>query len=420
MNKSNLLFALFILMPTAYASATNNSDVLHYLIGGGPVISAPARESHIQTAALGVGWDMNLQCGLLDPELTVKNQLNGVTDGFQNMMGSVINNATSAVMSLPGYHLQKRDPGLYDMMTNGVLQGKFDFDDGRTSCESMVETMGEMNKDQAYAAMARAEAWTQAVKSGDAVKAKETVLKDMGDSGITWVGGAKYGGRNQTAINATTDASKVGFELLSDESQKANKQGLYRYWDNADDMSTWLTTVIGSQSVQTGMDKSQTSATPGVGLNFEVVNHTQTLEEELRVAIASRQESQHYPKLLLDALAERKVDDNTIARIASELALAHTIEKALYARRALLTGQYEVNIAQHEQAQLDINKAVGRLERDINMLRYEAQVRQDIGARTALDVVENLQYQRPQVKPETQKSESAFLEGTFNSPTTTN
>ncbi|TOL60519.1 integrating conjugative element protein, partial [Vibrio parahaemolyticus] len=78
--------------------------------------------------------------------------------------------------SLPGYYLQKKDPGLYDLMTNGVLQGKFDFDDARTSCEEMVTTMGEMTEEDAYSTLARAQAWTNAVKSGDAVQAKEDVL----------------------------------------------------------------------------------------------------------------------------------------------------------------------------------------------------------------------------------------------------
>ncbi|MFA0602901.1 integrating conjugative element protein, partial [Vibrio sp. 10N.222.49.E4] len=149
----------------------DNDSVLHYTLGGGPVIALPARQERISPTALGFGWDMNLQCGMLDPSVTVENQLNGVTEGFQDMMGDMLTNATSAVLSLPGYYLQKKDPGLYDLMTNGVLQGKFDFDDASSSCEAMVDTMGEMNTDKAYATLARAQAWTNAVKSGDAVRA---------------------------------------------------------------------------------------------------------------------------------------------------------------------------------------------------------------------------------------------------------
>ena len=413
---SSLLFAL--LLSTNVHSAidagvnvkADNADVLHYTLGGGPVIALPARNRHINSTGLGVGWDMNLQCGMLDPTLTVENQLNGITDGFQDMMGDMLTNATSAVLSLPGYYLQKKDPGLYDLMTNGVLQGKFDFDDARSSCEAMVETMGEMNTDKAYGALARAEAWTHAVKSGDAIQAKEDVLKDMGDSGITWVGGAKYGGRHQPPINATTDASRAGFALLSDEEQKENGQGLYQYWDSEEAMSEWVSHVIGSQSVQTGMDKSDTDATPGIGLSQEVTQQSAGLEDELRHAISDQQETDHFPQTLVDALSERKVNDHTLSRIASELALSHAIEKALYARRALLTGKYEVNIAQHETAQRDIDEAITRLEREIDMLRYEAEVRQQIGTRTAQSVVDDYRYQRPQATPQTEKNESVFLD----------
>lgn len=390
-------------------SGSTNTDVLHYTLGGGPVISLPARAKHIESHGLGVGWDMNLQCGMLDPKLTVQNQLNGVTDGFQDMMGDMLTNATSAVLSLPGYYLQKKDPGLYDLMTNGVLQGKFDFDDARTSCEEMVTTMGEMTEEDAYSTLARAQAWTNAVKSGDAVQAKEDVLNDMGDSGITWVGGVKAGGRNQPAINATTDATRVGFELLTDDEQKEARQGLYQYWDDEEAMSDWVSNVIGSQSIQTGMDKSQTESTPGIGLSQEVTTEGMALESELRQALTDHTETEHFPFTLISALGEGKVDDNTLSRIASELALSHTIEKALYARRALLSGKYEVNIAQHTAAQQDITEAVHRLEGEIDMLRYEAQVRQDIGTRTALSIVQDSQYQRPQEKPDTSSSDSVFL-----------
>ncbi|WP_408741616.1 integrating conjugative element protein [Vibrio mediterranei] len=394
----------------AFSATAKSTDALHYAIGGGPVISLPARENHILPRYLGVGWDMNLQCGMLDPGVTVKNQLNGITDGFQDMMGSMLTNATSAVMSLPGYYLQKKDPGLYDMLTNGVLQGKFDFDNGRTSCEAMTETMGEMTPDSAYSALARAQKWTEAVKSGDAVRAKNEVLDDMGDSGITWVGGIKAGGRNQPAINVTTDVAEAGFEMLADDQQKANKEGLYRYWDNAQAMSEWVTQVIGSQSLQTGMDKTQTASTAGIGLHQDVASQTQSLNTELRQAVLNKEANDNFPIALIDALNENQVDDDTISRIASELALTHTIEKALYARRALLSGRHEVNIAQHSIAQKDVDKAVAQLEQEINLLKYEADVRQSITPRSALAVVDGHRYQRAQSVPDTPSEASIFLE----------
>lgn len=169
-----LTLAMLSGLPISHSSFARESDVLDYAIGGGPVISLPARENNIKSTKLGLGWDANLQCGQLDPKLTVENQLNGLTDGFQDMMGSVLQSATSAVASLPGYLIQKEDPGLYDLLTNGVLQGKFDFDDGLTSCEAMSETMGDTLSNNDYYAQAKAELWAKEARRGDAVKAKKT------------------------------------------------------------------------------------------------------------------------------------------------------------------------------------------------------------------------------------------------------
>ena len=39
-------------------------------------------------------------------------------------MSSVIQSATSAVASLPALIIQRADPGLYNLLTNGVLQAR--------------------------------------------------------------------------------------------------------------------------------------------------------------------------------------------------------------------------------------------------------------------------------------------------------
>ena len=72
---------------------------------GCSIPSAAARRSARppRCTGLGVGltWRANLMCGNLDLQTTLRNQLNGVTEGFQQIMGSVVQNATQAVMSLP-------------------------------------------------------------------------------------------------------------------------------------------------------------------------------------------------------------------------------------------------------------------------------------------------------------------------------
>ncbi|MBZ7626192.1 integrating conjugative element protein, partial [Klebsiella michiganensis] len=96
------------------------SDKLFYTLGGGSVISQPATRGNMQKLGLNTGWSSDLMCGNFDLKTTVGNQLNGVTSGFKNLMGDVIQGATGAVASLPAMVIQRANPGLYDMLTNGV------------------------------------------------------------------------------------------------------------------------------------------------------------------------------------------------------------------------------------------------------------------------------------------------------------
>ncbi|WP_185759803.1 integrating conjugative element protein [Vibrio pectenicida] len=407
-----LLLTLTTVSTVNYAgNLGHRSDVLDYAVGGGPVISLPAREEHLKTVSLGLGWEVNLQCGLLNPQLTVKNQLNGITEGYQQMMGSVIESATGAVAALPGYLIQKEEPGLYDMLTNGVLQGKFDFDNGLTSCESFTEEMGELTSNNAYYDMAKAELWSGEVKKGDAVAAKKNVLSDMGNNGIAWLGGSRAGGRGQPPINPVEDGAKMGFVLLT-EGQSEDKDhpvGLYRFWHSPEELGEWVAQVVGSQTIQTGTDQSQTRSTAGIGLSPDVADLSQIRLDELLDAVSRNQGSAHFPAPLVEALNEQKASNYQLTRIASELALAHAIEKALLARRALLTGQQEVYIAQNQPAKEDITKAVSLLEKEIDVLRYEAQARQSISSLSATQTMRRYDKTRSHQLPEAQEASSVFL-----------
>lgn len=83
-------------------------DVL-YSIGGGRAISMTGA-ANMRSIGVGVGWNSNLICGDMSLTTTLQNQLNGITNGFQTIMSNVIQNATSAVASLPALIIQRADP----------------------------------------------------------------------------------------------------------------------------------------------------------------------------------------------------------------------------------------------------------------------------------------------------------------------
>lgn len=117
-------------------------DVL-YSIGGGRAVSMGGA-GNMQSIGVGIGWNSNLICGNMSITTTLQNQLNGITNGFQSIMSTVIQNATSAVASLPALIIQRADPGLYNLLTNGVLQARLDFDRSKMTCRAIANRMADM------------------------------------------------------------------------------------------------------------------------------------------------------------------------------------------------------------------------------------------------------------------------------------
>src|SRR3546814_5748566 len=107
-------------------------------------------------------------------------------------MSSVIQNATSAVASLPALIIQRADPGLYNLLTNGVLQARLDFDRSKLQCRDMAEKMADMAGGQmGWNQLAESMALRDAVASSDAVSAIEQAETSRGNDGVPWVGGGR-------------------------------------------------------------------------------------------------------------------------------------------------------------------------------------------------------------------------------------
>lgn len=87
---------------------------------------------------------------------------------------------------------------------------------------------------------------------------------------------------------------------------------------------------------------------------------------------------------VIEAIREEKEEDQVvlISRLASEMALARTMERAMIARRALLAGMKEPNIASTGIAPERLRDYLSELEQDINNLLFEMDVRQRVATNT--------------------------------------
>ncbi|ABM31095.1 conserved hypothetical protein [Paracidovorax citrulli AAC00-1] len=384
------------------------SDVL-YSIGGGRAVSmSPA--GNMQSIGVGMGWNSNLICGDMSITTTLQNQLNGISNGFQSIMTNVIQSATSAVASLPALIIQRADPGLYNLLTNGILQARLDFDRSKMTCRAIASRMADMAGGQTgWDQLAEGMALKQAVSSTDAVSAIERAEANKGNNGVPWVGGSSAGGSGQSSIKIVGDVTRAGYNLLngrgatdtsSISASDCNGRLSCQTWSSPQAAATWATRVLGEREQRTCETCTKTSTTPGVGL-------TPLIQEEYEAKLKALQElvsgakpttaanldaagsaSLPLTRGVIEALRDEPDQDLLGKRLASEVALASVMEKALLLQRTLLTGRKEPNVAANELATKAVDQESGALEQEIQNLKTELELRRELAGNSPMTLIQ--------------------------------
>ena len=393
-----------------YVQGTVLSDKVFYQIGGGSAIMPPPSRKRPHELSVGLGWRANLTCGNFDIKTTVKNQLNGITDGFKDLYSNVIQAATGAVASLPAMIIQRANPQLYDLLTNGMYQAKLDFDSLKTSCEEMSNQLADYVIDSKWAKMAGIERYKEIMSGENDVKrAKKKMDKDQGEAGIPWVGGEKRGGANQKPIELLKDVIIAGFNMsmgrnVTEKSEIPQAQcdgRLCTEWKSPEDVATYGRKILGDKTLSTCQNcGTPTKSQAGTGLAPEIENSTiekMTLLEEALNADSITAEhlnslsssSVSITRGLIESLRESPEATILGARLAQELAIAKELEKALILRRVLLVGMKEPNVASNIAAQEELEKSLRQLDREIEQVKLEIDLQKTVGTNATIAILNN-------------------------------
>lgn len=383
-------------------------DEVMYSIGGGNAVSMSGAAG-MRSIGVGVGWNSNLVCGDMSISTTIQNQLNGVTNGFQRIMSDVIQSATSAVASLPALIIQRADPGLYNLITNGVLQARMDFDRSKLTCRAMAGRMADMAGGQAgWNQLAEGMALREAVSSTDAVSAIEQAETRRGNDGVPWVGGSNAGGTSQAPIKVVSDVTRAGYNLVNGrgvvDNSPINSAGCAslacQTWSSPDAAIQWATRVLGEQEQRTCESCIKTQTVPGVGLTpliqEEYDARLQVLQELVSGARNTTFENLHeagsaslpITRGVIEALRDEPDQDILARRLASEVALSSVLEKALLLQRTLLTGKKEPNVAANDIAIEAVNRESDTLDREIQNLKTELELRRDLANNSPMAIIQ--------------------------------
>lgn len=397
-------------------------DLLYYQIGGGEAIMSPPVHRSATPLSVGIGWNTDMMCGNFDINTTVRNQLNGITSGYQQLMGNVIQSATGAVASLPAMIIQRANPQLYDLLTNGILQGRLDFDKSLLNCQKMAEKMTDFAADSAWFSGAKTENYQSiATSDNDAIRADQKAAKEAAEKGKRWVGGQKRGGKGQPPIRVIHDTTAAGWNILNHQPVTSTSSltsaecdgELCSTWKSPREAADWMTRVVGEQTISVAPAAENTDersgAQAGVGLH-PLIDEEKTKILPLLKALVNGTTKPGFDNLasvsggsmqLTRGIVEALHDDPDAAilteRLAGELALARVTEQALLARRTLLAGMREPVIANEKEAQETLRNTTTQLDEELNQLKLELDFRQALTRNTASQILQRKQ-QRDQLQ----------------------
>lgn len=425
------LMLTFAMVTSGYALDTD----FYYALGGGTLITpAPTTANTINHLGLAAEWGTNLICGDFDIEASVKSQLNGLTGSYKAMMGNTIKAATGAIANLPVATIAKSNPVLYDTLQNGVLQAKQEFEAATLNCEEVTQKLHSTLQNKGWRDLSVASFWKQSASAGmDILTTQITAKTQGGDLGIPWIGGQSQGGKGQNPISLIKDVATAGYNILlnrkadntSTIGAACNKSPICERWSDPKKAAKWLTDVIGDKLITTCDGCNAYTVQAGMGINRKYGEQAQSIANLLgpllngkgppkATVLEQLSQAAGYTinRKVIEAMRREPNAEVLVSRVAGEIAMSQTLDDALSARRMLLSGMKEPNVANNAEAKKALQESLDELTQEIDNIAYEMDMRQRLASNTYLKVLgrDALRGSNTMTQP---SEASVFREGTI-------
>ena len=398
--------------PDSYAAQAPTEDGLwYYEIGGAEPVSVPANPAVVSTtlggsAQLGLGYS----CGKFDLVAAVTNTLNDIGSGVDNMMNAMTAAATSAIASLPALILQRANPGLYDLFQNALIKAEETMQLATKSCEQMEAEIAQGKNPYAdLITLSKGNDWKvqMGIGGNDAVTAKDTVESSNGDNGVPWIGG-QAGGTGQPVLEFTGDLVEAGYNInmnraVTDTSPvpAASATRLSEIWSSPAEARDWTVDVVG-ENIVTTCDTCRKDSIPGTGLLPKLYQESATVTTEIQNLVSGATPPTlanldqitapgvAITRQVIEAIREMPASEQSLimGRLVSEISTARTVEKALYARRLLLSGRQVPEVYATEVAREHADNSIAELDKEIENLLFETRVRKEVVSDTVATLLE--------------------------------
>ena len=397
----SLFLAALSISPTYGAQGPTEDSFWYYQIGGAQPISAPANPSVVSvtlggSAQLGLGYS----CAKFDPFAAVTHTLNNVKSGADDMMNAMTAAASSAIAALPALILQRANPGLYDLFQNALLKAEETVRLATKSCEQMEAEIAQGKNPYAdLVVLSKGNDWKvqMGIGGNDAVAAKDAVDASNGDNGVPWIGGPA-GGAGQPVLRFTGDIVEAGYNITMNRPvtetaavPSASATRLSEIWSTPAAARDWVVDVVG-ENIVTTCDTCRKDSIPGTGLLPKLYQESATVTTEIQRLVSgatpltlTNLEQITAPgvaitRQVIEAIREMPASEQSLimGRLVSEISTARTIEKALFARRLLLSGRQVPEVYATDVAREHADTSIAELDKEIENLLFETRVRKEV------------------------------------------
>ena len=407
-----LLLGLALSGPPVHAAQGPTEDGLwYYRIGGARPVSVPPNPSVASitlggSAQLGVGYS----CGKFDPVAAVTHTLNEIGQGVEDMMTAMTSAATSAIAALPALILQRANPGLYDLFQNALLRAEHTVELATRSCEQMeAEIARGRNPYADLVTLSKGNDWKiqMGIGGNDAVSARNRVETANGNNGVPWIGG-QAGGSGQPELEFTGDLVEAGYNInmnraVTDSSPVGSdiSARLAELWAAPADAIAWTVDVVG-ENIVTTCDTCRKDSIPGTGLLPKLYQESSMVTTQVQglvnggtaPTLASLEQitapGVAITRQVIEAIREMPASEQELimGRLVAEISTARIVEKALFARRLLLSGRQVPEVYATEAAREHADRSIEELDREIENLLFESRVRKEVVSDTVTILLE--------------------------------
>ena len=407
-----LLFGAMSVSQVVHAAQGPTEDSLwYYEIGGAEPVSVPANPAVVSvtlggSAQLGLGYS----CGKFDPVAAVTNTLNDIGAGVDNMMNAMTAAATSAIAALPALILQRANPGLYDLFQNALIKAEETMQLATKSCEQMEAEIAQGKNPYAdLITLSKGNDWKvqMGIGGNDAVTAKDTVESSNGDNGVPWIGG-QAGGSGQPVLEFTGDIVEAGYNINMNRAvtdttpvPAASATRLSEIWSSPAEARDWTVDVVG-ENIVTTCDTCRKDSIPGTGLLPKLYQESATVTTEIQDLVSGATPPTlanldqitapgvAITRQVIEAIREMPPSEQSLimGRLVSEISTARTVEKALFARRLLLSGRQVPEVYATEVAREHADTSIAELDKEIENLLFETRVRKEVVSDTVATLLE--------------------------------